>query len=286
MAIFTHDSSRKNGEKMNLTFTKMQGAGNDFIVMDIALLPQEISPQQIRFLCDRHRGVGADGVILLEKASVCGSPHKMFFFNNDGSPADACGNGLRCAASFLSCLTGERTLQIHCGKELFHAEICSGDLSRVSVLLPLGEPFTKVDLPEGFTVYKGVAGVPHGVLLCSGDPESFDVENTGRFLRNHKVFAPEGINVDFLWPDPEKGIVTIRTYERGVEAETLACGTGCSSAGVVLHQFFHFPEKVSFLCRGKECITVEILKDCSKLSTQKILLTGPAQRVFEGTVEL
>ena len=268
-----------------MIFTKMQGAGNDFIVTEIPYDFPVFSPQQIRFLCHRQKGVGADGLILLKKASLPGEDHRMFFFNKDGSPADACGNGLRCAASFLYRLTGEKSLRIRGSKELFQAKICTEAGDRVCVTLPLAEPFSKVDLPEGITVYKGVAGVPHGVILCSGDPESFDVEARGRFLRNHKAFAPEGINVDFLWIDPGKDSVRIRTYERGVEAETLACGTGCSSAGVVLHEFFHFPEKVSFLCKGKDLITVEILKDCSKLSTQ-ILLTGPAQKVFEGKVEL
>ena len=268
-----------------MIFTKMQGAGNDFIVAEILSDSPQITPQQIRFLCHRQKGVGADGLILLKKSTRQGENHQMFFFNRDGSPADACGNGLRCAAAFLYRLTGEKFLRIQGTKELFQAEICTEAGDRVCVTLPLAEPFVKVDLPEGITVYKGIAGVPHGVVLCSGDPENFDVESRGRFLRNHKAFAPEGINVDFLWIGPEKDFVRIRTYERGVEAETLACGTGCSSAGVVLHEFFHFPEKVSFLCRGKDLISVEILKDCSKLSTQ-IRLTGPAQKVFEGNVEL
>lgn len=272
---------------MNFSFVKMHGAGNDFIVTLLTEQTSSFTPQQIRSLCHRQRGIGADGLILLDLMPDPDGIFQMYFYNNDGSSANACGNGLRCAASYLYAQTSTRQkeFRIHCGTELFHAQIRDEKGESVSIALPLTEPFVKVDLPEGITVYRGTVGVPHGVVICDGDPQTFPVNEKGRSLRNHPAFAPEGINVDFLFLKGKNDPARIRTYERGVEEETLACGTGCCSAGVVLHEYFNYPEKVSLLCQGKDLIQVDILKDCSKLSSVKMILIGPVKKVFEGNTD-
>ena len=268
---------------MKLLFDKMHGAGNDFIVADNSAQNWPVDPASIRAICDRHKGVGADGLILIQRCSGS-EPLQMDYFNSDGSSAAMCGNGLRCAASFVyrHQLTGrQRKIQLLCGDCFHWTEIINESGTQVKISLALSEDFRPVRLETGETVYKGIVGVPH-VIAVRKEIEKVDVRKEGAFLRNHSAFLPEGANADFIGfdlSDPGQP-VRIRTYERGVEDETLACGTGCASAGVVLHQFFGFGKKVCFLCRGKDHIEVEILKDGCKL--KGIFLTGPAKTVFAG----
>ena len=272
---------------MNLRFDKMHGAGNDFIVARNTEGNWSVQPDFIHSLCDRHKGIGADGVILIGKNPASG-PLRMDYFNSDGSPAAMCGNGLRCAASFIyrhRLADGMRKVKLQCGDCIHETEIIDDAGTQVKISLSVSEEFHPVTLENGETVYKGTVGVPHVIALRS-DLEKTDVRREGAFLRFHPHFQPEGANADFLrFRSPDRtGPVLIRTYERGVEDETLACGTGCASAGVVLHQFFGFGPKVCFLCRGKDHIEVEILKDCGML--QGVFLTGPAETAFIGEISV
>lgn len=261
----------------------MQGAGNDFIVADNTSGCWKTEPEWIAALCDRHKGIGGDGLILLKNMGPDQSVD-MCYYNSDGSYAAACGNGTRCAASYVyRHFSGHRkTMTLRSGGKLLPAEIQNEPGTRVRIQLPVTEPFKSFQLESGETVYKGGVGVPH-VIVIRNDLEHTDIVREGRFLRNHPLFQPEGANVDFLELHGKTETVLIRTYERGVEDETLACGTGCASAGTVLRQFFDFPDKVSFLCRGKDEITVEILKECCNLSV--IDLIGPAETVFDGMID-
>lgn len=270
---------------MALQFHKMQGAGNDFIVADDPGRLWNTNPDFIRTICDRHKGIGADGLILLRNTGGDSLP-EMEFFNSDGLPASMCGNGLRCTASFLyrEGLCGRRRKQtILCWGKEQGSEIMNDDATQVRITMEISEEFRPYRLENGEPVYKGTVGVPH-VIAVRNDVSALDIETEGRRLRSHPLFQPDGANADFVsFRDPaQKEPVLIRTYERGVEAETLACGTGCASAAVVLHQFFRFPEKVSLLCRGKDHIEVEIFKFCSKL--KGVFLTGPAETVFVGEI--
>lgn len=270
---------------MKLHFDKLHGAGNDFIIAGNPDETWPVNPDFIRSVCDRHKGVGADGLILIGRDSA--GRLKMKYYNSDGSGAAMCGNGLRCAASFIyrHGLAGGQRKVVLLGDDGPHeTEIINDSGTRVKISLLISEPFHAVDLGDGRTVYKGTVGVPHAVEIRR-DLESMDVKEAGRFLRCHERFLPDGVNADFVCfsAPAQTEPVRIRTYERGVEDETLACGTGCASAGVVLHQFYGFGEKVCLLCQGKDHIEVEILKDCCML--KGVCLTGPAETVFAGEIQ-
>lgn len=269
--------------KVNLLkFSKMNGAGNDFIVVNRAVAPYVFTEESIRRLCDRRRGIGADGLILLSASRIPGCAQVvMEFFNCDGSRAELCGNGLRCAALFAHVhrlAEGPRITFTTGGGEL-SAEVLSTDQVRIE--LPVTEDFEPCGDVCGFAVFKGAVGVPHAVVPMDGLARRDDVVRLGRELRRHEAFAPAGVNVDFIefgqdFRDP----IIIRTYERGVEDETLACGTGVASSARVLAKFFHAPAELAFLTRSGDIVRTR-LPDSG--DARKIILTGPAVEVCRGT---
>ena len=275
---------------MRFLFTKMEGAGNDFLLSSSS--PEGFTPEKVARLCHRKFGVGADGLIFV-------NPHPsgregelvMTYFNSDGSSAEMCGNGLRCSASFAcrnGLAGGVKKMLFHSGKLMACAEILDDAMEKVRILLEVNEDFREFRGEEGELLYKGKVGVPHAVMKVPPEAlEGLNVDSSGRKYRFSPLFFPEGANIDFLAfteEEKKKGICRIRTYERGVEGETLACGTGCASSGVVLHQFWGFPEKISMICRGGTEIGIDILKECNIL--KKILLTGPVREVFTGEINI
>ena len=265
-----------------LKFSKMNGAGNDFVVVNRAVSPYAFSVESIRRICDRRRGIGADGLILLSPSRLPGCGQVvMEFFNCDGSPAELCGNGLRCAALFASehrLAEGPRITFLTGGGEL-SAEVLSD--SEVRIELPVTEEFQAVGDVAGYTVFKGAVGVPHAVVRMDGLSAREDVVKIGRELRRHEAFAPAGANIDFIEFDQAfRHPVVIRTYERGVEDETLACGTGVASCTAVLAKFFHAPPELTFLTRSGDLIRT-CLPDGDP-DARKVILTGPAVEVCRG----
>ena len=266
---------------MKMLFSKMHGAGNDFVLVDDSASGANRSPRFIAHLCNRHLGIGADGVIFLKK-NPDESIIRMDYFNSDGSAAAVCGNGLRCAAAFAfrkGLGHGRKNLDFLAGGNLLRTEIMDNTGESVKIELPVTEPFQKYELENAETVYKGTTGVPHLIKIVP-DLETLDVRAEGRRLRFHARFQPEGANVDFVSFSNRNRPAAVRTYERGVEDETLACGTGCASTGAVLHLFFGFPEKLSILSRGGDVLEIEIIKECNIL--KGVFLTGPAVTVFDG----
>ena len=263
-----------------LKFSKMNGAGNDFVVVDCSVSSFVFTPESIRKICDRRRGIGADGLILLSRPRIPGCNQVvMAFFNCDGSPAELCGNGLRCAALFAHehRLSREKTITFSTGGGELAAEVISRDTVRIE--LPVTEAFAKHEQTGGFTVFKGAVGVPHAVVRMDG-LERADILRPGRALRYHEAFAPAGVNVDFVefghdFSEP----VLIRTYERGVEDETLACGTGIASSARVLADFFNAPGDLTFRTRSGDLIRTHL----SEENVGRIILTGPAAEVYRGT---
>ena len=264
-------------------FTKMNGAGNDFILIDNRMGDVRLDRSQIAQLCDRHRGIGADGILLLEKPGNR-ADFRMRYFNADGGEAEMCGNGARCFARFAN--------KVAAAKEKISFEtqagLISAELKGDSVTLGMTEPTDlRLHLELGIagenkTVHFVNSGVPH-VVIPVVNIEDVDVRHEGAAVRYHKVFSPSGTNVNFMEKRGAKKIA-IRTYERGVEDETLACGTGIVASALIfgVTEGCHGPMTV--LARGGDELQVGFETVAGRFCN--VTLTGPAQFVFEGTIEI
>ncbi len=217
-------------------FTKMVGAGNDFLIIDTRRgVPAALGRHWKRFSrnwCDRHRGVGADGLLILEPSKV--ATVRMRVFNPDGSEAPMCGNGARCVARYLVRTPSRRAITIETIAGVLQATV-SGD--RVAMQLPDPTALTPQLLfqVQRRRVHAGFinTGVPHLVVPVAS-VDDVDVQQLGRVLRHHPTFSPAGTNVDFVQGDARvPNRLRVRTYERGVEGETRACGTGVAAAAVL-----------------------------------------------------
>lgn len=269
---------------MKLEFKKMHGAGNDFIVaFDVSEKWPRLA-DTIRRLCNRKRGIGADGLILLSHNPDKKIPFKMVYFNSDGSVAGMCGNGLRCAALYCyNNLDSGKQLKIMTASGPLEASILSKD--SVKVKIPIAGDFRKLSI-NGVEMYSGNTGVPHLIKLVK-DIEKVNVADEGRKLRHHNIFSPEGTNVNFI-SLPEKSSVApckIRTYERGVEDETSACGTGITASAICLLKFFRMKPPFEFLTREGDILRVEFRESDNILNIPATAyLTGPAVEVFSGAI--
>jgi diaminopimelate epimerase len=217
----------------SIAFAKMSGSGNDFILIDnrARVVDEGELSRFITGICRRRTSVGADGVILIEASDA--ADFRWRFFNADGSPAAMCGNGARCAARFAF-THGIAGADMRFETEAGVIQACV-DASRVRVKLTDPHslrPAVRLDLVSGPHQVSSIdTGVPHVVVMAS-DLENTDVQGLGREIRLHPEFAPAGTNANFISPDSDGGIA-IRTYERGVEDETLACGTGSVAGALV-----------------------------------------------------
>jgi diaminopimelate epimerase len=218
-----------------IEFYKMSGAGNDFILVDnregVFVFPDEESA--IRKLCRRGLSVGADGLILIEKPDREGIDFTWRFFNADGSDASMCGNGARCAArlSFMLGISG-RAVSFRTGAGIVRGRVLESGRVTVGMTDPHDASLDRELRVGGAAIaYDYIdTGVPH-VVITVDDADRVDLKDLGPKVRYHEALAPEGANVNVI-DLSEKGIVRIRTYERGVEAETMACGTGAVAAAV------------------------------------------------------
>jgi len=266
-----------------LRFTKMNGAGNDFVVFDNRAGDIRLDANQISRICDRHRGVGADGILLLEK-TVNGADFRMRYYNRDGGEAEMCGNGARCFARFASQVAGRRgkisfeTPAGVIGAEL-HGDLVTLEMSdpkdfRVNFVLPVGSSTR--------TVHFINSGVPH-VIVPVARLDKVDVRGEGVAIRRHEMFVPAGANVNFV---EKRGVtqIAIRTYERGVEDETLACGTGVVASALVFAAIEEVNGPISVTVRSGNELSVDFKR--ARETFRNVTLTGPAEFVFEGTIEI
>ena len=210
-----------------IEFTKVVASGNDFVI--ISRLPSAVCrlPSLAKGICDRKFGVGADGLLILEKSKI--ADVKMRIFNADGSEAEMCGNGARSAALYY----GHRPkLKIETKAGIIEANV-SAEFVRIKLTNPEGyEPGVAIKINDRELQISSInTGVPHAIIFVEGI-ENIDVSNLGRQIRYYESFAPSGTNVDFVEVINDKTI-KVRTYERGVEDETLACGTGAAAAAIV-----------------------------------------------------
>jgi diaminopimelate epimerase len=270
---------------MLLRFYKMNGAGNDFIVIDNRNLDTNLDTETIEALCDRHRGIGADGLLAVEPAEK-GADYKFRYYNADGGEAEMCGNGARCFGRFTAHLGDEVPEQVT-------FETIAGTLAAQmvgdDVRIAMSEPkdlrlnlMTKISGLDADLHFVNT-GVPHVVAFVR-NLDDLDVFTHGRDIRQHEDFAPAGTNANFaavIAPDH----IAIRTYERGVEDETLACGTGMVASALIHHLLTGAPSPIKVDVEGGDTLEIGFEKTGDQTFTN-VTLTGPADFVFEGEIEI
>jgi diaminopimelate epimerase len=261
---------------MLLKFYKYHGAGNDFIMIDCRNSDESFfSNERVKFLCDRHFGIGADGLILLLKDNT--DEFRMKYFNSDGMEGTMCGNGGRCITTFAHDLGIIKKSTVFTGIDGSHrAEIIRPGLISLKM-----------------TDVKGVKEFPDGYLVDTGSPHfvtfrksvsDIDVYSEGRNLRHQQRFANAGVNINFV-EDVSQNVCRMRTFERGVENETLACGTGAVAAAI------------SSYCRqktDKNSYSIEVpggtltvrFNPHDNMSFTDVWLEGPVKFVFKGEISL
>jgi len=269
---------------MDLEFTKMNGAGNDFDLLDNRDGSIELSREQVARICDRQRGIGADGLMLLVPCVSGKADWAWKFYNSDGSDAEMCGNGARCFARFIQKTVGDaEELSFETIAGVIHSKF-AGDRVTVNLTPPVALKMEdELSLSTGtIKVYSLNTGVPH-VILFVPDADEAMVQELGREVRFHEHFAPAGTNVNFvqvLGP----GHIRVRTYERGIEGETLACGTGVSAAAMISSRVHGFNSPVKVQVEGQETLNVSFGEKNGAFAD--VELEGPADFIFQGKIEL
>lgn len=269
-----------------LRFAKLVGAGNDFVLVDARRQRLPTSTADLsrlaRQVCDRTNGIGADGLLLLvpsRRADV-----RMRIFNPDGSEPEMCGNGARCFALFAAQQGLGRQLAI----ETFAGVIEASVARTGQVSIQLSDPThvrgpLDVDLGgRTVTIYMVNTGVPHAVVLVP-DVRRLDVAAMGQAIRRHAMFAPSGTNVNFVQALGARRL-TLRTYERGVEGETLACGTGAVAAAVIgwYARRMQPPIELSVQSGDRLRVSFSVVDG----QPRHVILTGPARLICEGTMRI
>jgi diaminopimelate epimerase len=269
---------------MTFEFTKMNGAGNDFILVDNREGLVRLSRDQVMRLCHRQRGIGADGLVLLVPCASGRADWAWNFYNSDGSIAEMCGNASRCFARFIQRLTGvQQQISFETGAGIITTSF-RGELVEVGLTAPkdlkLNQPLTLSSGPQ--VVHSVNTGVPHAVVYVD-DADRVYVQPIGAEIRHHPHFAPKGTNVNFVQL-LSGNRVRVRTYERGVEGETLACGTGVTASALISALVHHLTSPVQVIVQGGDQLAVGF--DLRDGNFSGVRLTGPAEFVFQGRVSL
>jgi diaminopimelate epimerase len=276
-----------NKKNKQIEFTKMTASGNDFIILDHRPKAKNQKPlrELTKKMCNRKYGIGADGLLLLESSK--NADIKMRIFNADGSEAEMCGNGARCVALWIvqrpkTKDQKPKNINIETKAGIIEAEV-KGDNAKIKFTEPkdmkLGIPIIIND--KTIKVNFINTGVPHAVIFVDG-LEEIDVDNLGREIRYHNYFQPAGTNVNFIEVKDNYNI-KVRTYERGVEAETLACGTGSVASALITAYNLQFTTpngKINILTRGGEILKVYFNKSGNNFSD--VWLEGKAKIVYNG----
>ncbi len=273
---------------MRIEFSKMHGNGNDFVVFDEyerVLIREEEKPEFVKKVCNRKFGVGGDGAIFVQKSEI--ADVKFRYFNSDGSEAEMCGNGIRCFARFAfekgyvnrnfvaETLAGLKKLEIlenpfRVKVDMGYVEFDPEKIPAVKSKEERGVWFAEIGK---FKVYAVNTGVPHAVIFVD-DLERLDISEAKKI--RYSKFFPTGTNVNFVSFDGE---LKIRTYERGVEDETLSCGTGSVAASAIAYKLGMCGSKVKVITRGGE-LEIELVEN----DRLRAYMTGNAVRVFDGTL--
>lgn len=263
-----------------INFLKLSGSGNDFIIIDNRknIIEENNLPEFIKKVCRRKMSVGADGLILIEDTET--ADFKWRFYNSDGSSAEMCGNGARCAARFA-------LLNNIAGKKMVFETIAG----RVTAII--NHETVKIGMPDPFDVRIGYAlalsdgplklssintGVPH-VVVIKDSIDDIDIVKTGKEIRYHKDYAPAGTNVNFV-VRLDMDLIGIRTYERGVEDETLACGTGSIATALVMAGIQRMESPVKVKTKSDNILVIHFKKTADKFTD--IFLEGDARVIYKG----
>ncbi len=263
-----------------IAFAKLSGAGNDFIVIDnrSKVVPDDLE-KFIMKVCTRRISVGADGLLLVENSDV--ADFRMRYYNSDGSEAETCGNGARCIAKFAYTegivKSDKMTFETKAG--IYGAEMVGKNVKlQMSDAVDLRLDFP-IKLSDGtYDISFVNSGVPHAVFFV-GDLENTDVVKHGSETRYHADFAPKGTNANFISVG-DKNNIDIRTYERGVEDETLACGTGCIASGIIASALGKTESPVTMHTKGG--FPLKIYFELDPKGAKKVFLEGDARIVNKG----
>lgn len=262
-----------------MKFHKMSGTGNDFVLLDNrdGSLGAGLGGLVAR-LCHRRNGVGADGVLLLERSDA--ADFRMRYLNADGGEAAFCGNGGRCIAWFAHAIGAAPARMSFEAGDGRHAASVADMRVKLSMRDPQDVRLNFIlDLDaKGYAASFADTGVPH-VVIPVAELEAFDVAGTGKRIRHHRMFEPAGTNANFIEIDGRQRL-RIRTYERGVEDETLACGTGATAAALVSALRGLMDSPVECLTRGGETLTIHFVRDGD--SVANVLLEGEVRLLFTG----
>ena len=259
---------------MKIQFQKYQGTGNDFVILDNRDNKfSSLTIEQVHLLCDRRFGVGGDGLMMLN--SKTGYDFEMLYFNADGKPGSMCGNGGRCMVKYVFNLGIHKYTYKFLASDGEHEAEVEGHIVRLKM-----NDVNHVEEHSSYAVLN--TGSPHFVKFAN-DVENIDVVETGREIRYNKKYMPDGINVNFVEGLGEDSIF-VRTYERGVEDETLSCGTGVTAAALMSAHNPRGFNKVDVRTPGGR-LSVEFNK-LSDTEFENIWLCGPAEFVFSGEIEI
>jgi len=263
-----------------IPFYKMSGAGNDFIIIDNRqqIVDNTKLTDFISSVCRRKMSAGADGLILIESSKKC--DFRWRFFNSDGSKAEMCGNGARCAARFahMNAIAGT-TLSFETEAGVIHAQISK---DRVKVKMPAASDL-KLAYPlalshNSLTISSINTGVPHVVVMVE-QIDNIDVVALGKEIRFHQAFAPAGTNANFVYRSKPNEII-VRTYERGVEDETLACGTGAIASAIISACQLDMKSPIDVQTRSGAYLTIHFSETDGQFS--EIYMEGDARIIYSG----
>lgn len=267
-----------------IPFEKMSGTGNDFVIIDnrlLGILPEE-QPELARKICRRMFSVGADGLIFIEDSTI--ADFAWNFYNADGSVAEMCGNGSRCAARFafrhkiagrkmqFETLAGIVVAEVGEEEAVVRVKLPPPRDFRLGLSLLIGEKERSVGYVD--------TGVPHAVIFVEED--DVPVETWGRMVRFHQLFEPRGANANFVRVLPD-GRIKVRTYERGVEAETMACGTGAVASALFAAMQKGLPSPIEVITSGGEMLTV-LFDLFDGPVAENVFLQGPARLICTGNL--
>jgi diaminopimelate epimerase len=282
--------SMLQGKDFPIPFTKMSGTGNDFIVIDHRqpFIAEGMQPEFARRICRRRFSAGADGLILIENSDT--ADFQWQFYNGDGSRAEMCGNGARCAARFAYVnKIAPATMRFQTTAGEIKAQVLDQSGATVKIRLTAPEDL-RLQIPLAIGGSEQVlhfinTGVPHTVLLV-GDATEVPVADWGRTIRFHELFQPAGTNANFVQVH-DSGSIKVRTYERGVEDETMACGTGAVASALITALLDRAKPPVSVITSGGEQLTIHFSVTGEPGSRQLdlsagIFLEGPAHVIYEG----